>query len=147
LTQNQIPFRGVSISTFQYGLDSLHDDGSAEHVHLADEPDVARSRGREFDDDRLVDGSARRVFKAGNATPAWLVGTLAVQAFPRMLMNASLHSHLAYRSQELNCADAAQNDSRSQKQNLRPYKKAIPSTVIPLEVFNWQHAKKHRKHG
>ena len=28
LTQNQIPFLGVSISTFQYALDSLHDDGS-----------------------------------------------------------------------------------------------------------------------
>jgi hypothetical protein len=77
LTQNQIPFRGVSISTSQYALDSLT---------------MMVPRSMFIPQTNLIS---------------------------RELV--CVHSHLAHRSQELNCADAAQNDSHPQKQNLRPY--------------------------
>jgi hypothetical protein len=78
-------------------------------------------------------------------TTGSLTAALAVQTF-QDANERLLYILLAHRSQELNCADAAQNDSRPQKQNLRPYKKAIPSAVVPLEVLNGQHTEKNWKH-
>src|SRR5262249_16391416 len=61
-------------------------------------------------------------------------------------VGSEISSALAHGPQELNCADSAEHDCRPQKQNLRPYKKAIPGGVVPLEVFNRQHAEQNRKY-
>ena len=53
---------------------------------------------------------------------------------------------LTHRPQELNCADSAETDCRPQEQTLHSHKKTVPSPVVPVEVFNWQHAEKNRKH-
>ena len=46
---------GQSANAPANASDSLHGDCSSEHVHAANEPDLAGTLGRELDDDRLVE--------------------------------------------------------------------------------------------
>ena len=59
--------------------------------------------------------SAEQIFRNGH-----LLGQQVFHLAPRR-PSASLTSHLAHRPEELNCADAAENDSHPQKQKLHPY--------------------------